>query len=77
MELSVNNSGKYACIWLTRADKADVLVMNQLQYFIDEFKQKKYRVAIFESGEQDLVEKTKELLVQNKKSEKIVTTTIY
>lgn len=66
MELSVNKAGKYACIWLTRADKTDALVMNQLQYFIDEFKQKKYRVAIFESGEQDLVERTKELLVHNK-----------
>ena len=66
MELSVNKAGKYACIWLTRADKTDALVMNQLQYFIDEFKQKKYRVAIFESGEQELVEKTKELLICNK-----------
>ena len=40
--------------------------MEQMQHFIDEFKLKKYRVAIFESGEQDLVEKTKELLVYNK-----------
>ncbi|MGN0402456.1 MAG: hypothetical protein ACI4HQ_09400 [Acetatifactor sp.] len=66
MELTVNKAGRYACIWLTRADKTDSLVMEQMQHFIDEFKLKKYRVAIFESGEQDLVEKTKELLVHNK-----------
>lgn len=66
MELTVNKAGKYACIWLTRADKTDSLVMEQMQHFIDEFKLKKYRVAIFESGEQDLGEKMKELLVYNK-----------
>lgn len=37
-----------------------------MQHFIDEFKSKKYRVAMFESGEQNLVEKTKDLLVHYK-----------
>ena len=35
-----------------------------------ECKEKKYRLAIFESGEQDLVENTKDLLIHNRGLEK-------
>ena len=37
---------------------------------IEECKEKKYRLAIFESGEQDLVKSTKDLLIHNRGLEK-------
>ena len=37
---------------------------------IEECKEKKYRLAIFESGEWDLVENTKDLLIYNRGLEK-------
>ena len=44
--------------------------MDSLQPLIAECKEKKYRLAIFESGEQDLVENTKDLLIHNRGLEK-------
>ena len=37
--------------------------MDSLQPLIEQCKEKKYRLAIFESGEQDLLEKTTDLLI--------------
>lgn len=66
MELTVNKQGKYALVWLTNAEKADPKVMDSLQPLIEQCKEKKYRLAIFESGEQDLLEKTTDLLIHNR-----------
>lgn len=70
MELTVNKAGKYALVWLTNAEKADPKVMDSLQPLIEQCKEKKYRLAIFESGEQDLLEKTTDLLIHNQGLEK-------
>ena len=70
MNLTVNREGKYAIVWMTNAEKADPKVMDSLQPLIEESKEKKYRLAIFESGEQDLVESTKDLLIHNRGLEK-------
>ena len=70
MELTVNKAGKYALVWLTNAEKADPKVMDSLQPLIEQCKEKKYRLAIFESGEQDLLEKTTDLLIHNRGLEK-------
>ena len=70
MNLTVNREGKYAIVWMTNAEKADPKVMDSLQPLIAECKEKKYRLAIFESGEQDLVESTKDLLIHNRGLEK-------
>lgn len=70
MNLTVNREGKYAIVWMTNAEKADPKVMDSLQPLIEECKEKKYRLVIFESGEQDLVENTKDLLIHNQGLEK-------
>ena len=44
--------------------------MDSLQPLIEECKEKKYRLAIFEYGEQDLVKNTKDLLIHNRGLEK-------
>lgn len=66
MNLTVNREGKYAIVWMTNAEKADPKIMDSLQPLIEECKEKKYRLAIFESREQDLVENTKDLLIHNR-----------
>lgn len=42
--------------------------MDSLQPLIEQCKEKKYRLAIFESGEQDLLEKTTDLLIHNRRT---------
>ena len=71
MNLTVNNESKYAIVWMTNAEKADPEMMKSLQPLIEECKKKKYRLVIFESGEQDLVEKTSDLLIHNRGLERV------
>ena len=71
MNLTVNNESKYAIVWMTNAEKADPEMMKSLQPLIEEYKEKKYRLVIFESGEQDLVEKTSDLLIHNRGLERV------
>lgn len=49
MNLTVNNESKYAIVWMTNAEKADLGMMKSLQPLIEECKEKKYRLVIFES----------------------------
>lgn len=53
-------------LMMTNAEKTDPEMMKSLQPLIEECKEKKYRFVIFESGEQDLVEKTSDLLIHNR-----------
>ena len=66
MNLTVNNESKYAIVWMTNAEKDDPEMMKSLQPLIEECKEKKYRLVIFESGEKDLVENTSDLLIHNR-----------
>jgi len=66
MNLTVNNESKYAIVWMNNAEKDDPEMMKSLQPLIEECKEKKYRLVIFESGKQDLVAKTTDLLIHNR-----------
>ena len=66
MNLTVNNESKCAIVWMTNAEKADPEMMKSLQPLIEECKENKYRLVIFDSGKQDLVEKTTDLLIHNR-----------
>ena len=71
MNLTVNNESKYVIVWMNNAEKDDLEMMKSLQPLIEECKEKKYRLVIFESGEQDLVEKTSDLLIHNRGLERV------
>ena len=71
MNLTVNNESKYAIVWMNNAQKDDPKMMKSLQSLIEECKEKKYRLVIFESGKQDLVEKTTDLLIHNRGLERV------
>jgi hypothetical protein len=54
-------------IWLTNAEKNDPALKAGLQDIYDKYKPKKYTVAVFQSGNQDLYQNTRDLLAYNKR----------
>lgn len=67
LEMNVRDDMKLVDIWLTNAEKNDPQLRSSLQSIYDEYKEKKYTVAVFESGSEDLYENTLALLRYNKK----------
>lgn len=67
MEISVRDSNKIVEVWLTREEKQDVNLRERLKEMYQEYKAKKFLVAVFESGEQNLEELTGSLLGYNRK----------
>ena len=66
MELTVKDERKLVEIWLTNAEKSDPVLRAGLQNIYDKFKKKKYVVAVFESGNGDIYEQTRDLLLYNR-----------
>ena len=54
-------------IWLTNAEKNDPEIRRSLEEIYREYQQKKYLVAVFESGSQDLYQNTLDLLRYNRR----------
>lgn len=67
MEIDVHEDKKHVAIWLTKAEKNDPVVRERLKPICAEYKAKKYLVAVFESGEGDLYELTRDLLLLNRR----------
>ena len=66
MEMIVKDERKLVEIWLTNAEKSDPVLRAGLQNIYDKFKKKKYLVAVFESGNGDIYEQTRDLLLYNR-----------
>ncbi len=67
MEIHVRDDKHLVEVWLSNAEKKDTSLREGLKRLYDEYKKKKYLVAVFESGEGDLYQSTLELLAYNKK----------
>lgn len=67
MEVEIHDEKKLVEIWLTNAEKNDPQVKGRLQSIYDYYGLQKYRVAVFESGGQDLHRSVRDLLVYNKR----------
>jgi hypothetical protein len=65
--MNVRDDSKIVEIWLTNAEKNDPELKAGLQKIYDEYKEKKYTVAVFQSGNQDLYQNTLALLSYNRK----------
>ena len=63
----MRDENKIVEVWLTREEKKDINLRERLKPLYQEYKAKKYLVAVFVSGEQDLEELTGSLLGYNKK----------
>lgn len=67
MQIIVRDERKLVEVWLTNAEKDDPRVDATLKPLYAEYKQKKYLVAVFKSGQKSLCEGTRDLLLYNKK----------
>lgn len=67
MELEVYDTKKMVCVWLTHADQEDSAIQNQLKSLYLKYKRRKYCVAVFHSGHEDLEGLTWDLLQYNRK----------
>lgn len=67
MEMTVWDARRLVEIWLTNEEKADPGLRAGLQGIYDKFKQKKYLVAVFESGPCGLYDQTRDLLLYNRR----------
>ena len=67
MELNVLHDSRDVEIWLTRAEKSDTRLREQLRDIYAEWNKKGYLVAVYESGDKDLYHSTFDLLAYNKK----------
>lgn len=63
MEILTDDKKKIVEIWLTRAERADA--QTRLKALYAAYKEQKYTVAVYESGEGDLLDCTRELLCYN------------
>ncbi|MBQ2903596.1 MAG: hypothetical protein IJE48_04290 [Clostridia bacterium] len=67
MEINVRDDKKIVDIWLTNAEKNDPVLRKGLNDIYKKYKEMKYLVAVFESGEKDLYQGTLDLLAYNKR----------
>lgn len=67
MTIEVLNKEKMVYIWLDHADQEDPATQERLKPLYREYRQKKYFVSVFYSGQDDLEETTRELLLYNRK----------
>ena len=65
IELNIHDKQKYVSVWLTKAESEDLALRESLKSLYSEYKQKKYRVVVFESGRGDFPTLTRDLLKHN------------
>ena len=67
MEINVDKEKEMVDIWLTKAEKNDEKLKESLKEVYKKYSEQKYLVAVFMSGEQDLYENTRDLLLYNRR----------
>ena len=67
MEVYVRDDMKLVTVWLTRAEQEDTALRERLKELYADYKAKKYMVAQFHSGTEDLYRNTRDLLLFNRK----------
>lgn len=67
MEMNIHDDTQIVEIWLTNAEKTDPVLQDELKGIYAEYKAKKYMVAVFHSGQGDLYENTRDLLLFNRR----------
>ena len=67
MEINVRDDRKIVEVWLTKKEQQDQVIKESLKPLYQQYKAKKYTVAVFLSGSRDLAEETVALLRRNKR----------
>ena len=67
MKIEVLDNEKMVCVWLSHADQENPEIQEQLKPLYQEYRQKKYFVAVFYSGKEDWEQHTGDLIKYNRK----------
>ena len=67
MQIEVLDNKKIVAVWLTRAERSDEAVRARIEGLCREYKPKKYQVAVYKSGSEDLHTSVLDLLAYNKR----------
>ena len=67
MQLNVNEKTKIVQIWMTNDEKTDSRAQAKMKDVCAQYKAKKYLVAVFYSGKNELYPSIRDLLAYNKK----------
>ena len=69
IECYIDQQRKLAKVWMSHADQESTEKQEKLQAFLADCKAQRIFVCVFESGNEDLVKNTKELLAYNCRSQ--------
>ena len=67
LQIDVLDDKKIVAVWLTRAEDANEAVRARIEGLCREYKPKKYQVAVYKSGSEDLHTSVLDLLTYNKR----------
>lgn len=67
LQIDVLDDKKIVAVWLTRAEDANETVRARIDGLCREYKPRKYQVAVYKSGREDLHTSVLDLLVYNKR----------
>ena len=67
MRMEIREESRIVELWLTRAERDDPAFRESLKPIYQQYKDQKYLVAVFLSGEEDLYQQTRDLLLYNRR----------
>ena len=67
MRMEIREQSKIVELWLTREERDDPAFRESLKPIYQQYKDQKYLVAVFLSGEEDLYQQTRDLLLYNRR----------
>ena len=67
LRMEVREQNKIVELWLTREEKEDAAFRESLKPLYQQYKAQNYLVAVFLSGEADLYQQTRDLLLYNRR----------
>ena len=65
--MEIRGQSKIVELWLTREERDDPAFRESLKPISQQYKDQKYLVAVFLSGEEDLYQQTRDLLLYNRR----------
>ena len=67
MRMEVKEQSKVVELWLTREEKENKTFLDSLKPLYRQYKAQNYLVVVFLSGEEDLYQQTRDLLLYNRR----------
>ena len=67
LRMEIRDESKTVELWLTREERDDLAFRESLKTMYQKYKEQKYLVAVFLSGEEELYQQTRDLLLYNQR----------